>query len=360
MRLLFADDFNRGTLGSPWTADGSVSLASNEMHIDTPGHLATVAGLAADGVIQVTALAGASGAGPVSSLVFRFLDPSNFWYVYHYIDGGNLQIRKVIAGSDSAAFVAGAVPGAGSLVYKVTLAGAAVLLEIDGTPYINDVMSGPDAALTATWTGGGCRASSTGCVFDDFSVTAADAAAADTASGADAASLSAAGPPGSDTGAGADSVSLSTAASGSDTAAVADAAVTTSALSAAESGADTEAGAVAASATRAEVATGVDAGAGLAVVITAAELGAGVDGVASLLTSEARVVADIGAGADVAATSATLTASDTATMAEAASTAALLTAAEVAAALDLVGAVETTSTGPVIRMVPGFLFSGRL
>lgn len=268
MRLLFSDNFDRGTLGAPWTADASVSLLSNQMLIGAPGHLATVADLAADGEFQVTAVAGAGAGGPVSSLVFRFLDPSNFWYVYHYVDGGNLHVRKVIAGSDSAAFVAGSVPGAGTLVYKVTVLGDAVLLEINGTPYINDVMSAPDAALSAAWTGAGCRASSTGCVFDDFSVVVADAAGSDIGTGADSAALAAFAPPMPESG----------------------------------SGADTATAVV------------------NAITLTGAETAVAVD--STLLTALLAVV-ETGAGSDL-------------------------------------GAADIPATGPLIRMVPGFLFSGRL
>lgn len=175
--VIVSDSFDRanGAIGTAdtaqvWTeAVGTFTVASNQATTATGDGLAVVEG-AADGTLEVSGLAGTSPGTPVSSLVFRYSDTNNFWYVYDYHGSGSIALRKKQGGSDTEFASAGRTGSGGWHDYKAVLSGTSIQIYLDGTLKISTTSS-----FNQTATKVGLRSSagaSAGSTWDDLSMTA--------------------------------------------------------------------------------------------------------------------------------------------------------------------------------------------
>ncbi len=174
MNTIFRDSFdNRTVLGTPYVFTGAPSVASGTLSLPSAGNVAIVPDIAPDGEFSVIGTTGSGGSGPVASLVFRYKDASNFWYAYHYPVGGNLQIRKTVAGADSGVF-SGSNTVAGTYTYTVRAFGGSIVMLMDGVVKITGDMSTAEIAASRGWGGVGARSSGGVAVFDDLVVRVPD------------------------------------------------------------------------------------------------------------------------------------------------------------------------------------------
>lgn len=118
---------------------------------------ATVDSGYADAVIRVAATRSAGNFG----IVFRWVDASNYAYVYH--DGTNQTIRQVVSGSDSQVTAPAAATYAAGGNYMVSLSGTSVRVHYNEFTLMTGTIN---AALTGT--NHGLYTSDVGNTFDNF------------------------------------------------------------------------------------------------------------------------------------------------------------------------------------------------
>lgn len=156
-----SDSFNRadGSLGNadtgqPWsTPAGTFSISSNQAASASGDGLAIVTATA-DGDLSID---GAVATAYVSSLVFRYSDASNFYYVYDWPGGSNISIRKVQGGSDIEYASVARTASSGLVTYRVVLNGTAIDLYRNGV-----LMFSTTSSFNASATGVGMRVSNGG------------------------------------------------------------------------------------------------------------------------------------------------------------------------------------------------------
>ncbi len=184
-KIVFQDDFGRAdnlSLGSDWTENGSLEIASNKLKATVNGDSAVYANTVSSSYYRVKATVRGTVNNDQSGVVACWTNTSNFYsaeVVFHATGGsGRLRLYKTVAGSKTQLATLN-ITASLSTDYELTLCIAPATSGIQltasiaapGLPSYQSI-GATDTALSSPGKAGVSRVAGTGVItFDDFSIT---------------------------------------------------------------------------------------------------------------------------------------------------------------------------------------------